>query len=134
MLGFTTTSHCLPAQTMADAHPVATLSSPTSTLPASVHVSSSQPTYAPEDEALLARQNNEDDPPPFNPPVTAAPTQEEALASLGWKQTTYYECRTRGGQEHCGWHIPVYKAEAAGRGAELGVVVGVAALAVGVLL
>lgn len=64
---------------------------------------------------LRPRQSNpEDDPPPYVPIVTAAPTQDEALASLGWVQTTYYECHTRGGQEHCGWHIPVMKKESAG--------------------
>jgi hypothetical protein len=39
--------------------------------------------------------------------VTAAPNNDAALASQGWYQTTYYECRTRGGEEHCGWHVPV---------------------------
>lgn len=88
--------------------------------------------------AVTARQDtnyNEQNPPPFNPPVTAAPTQEEALASLGWKQSTYYECRTRGGQERCGWHIPVYKAgAAAGRGRDMGLLVGGVVVALGAVV
>ncbi|RSL97181.1 hypothetical protein CEP52_011050 [Fusarium oligoseptatum] len=87
--------------------------------------------------AVTARQNtnyNEQNPPPFNPPVTAAPTQEDALASLGWKQSTYYECRTRGGQERCGWHIPVYKAGAVERGSNLGLLVAGVVVAIGVVM
>ncbi|KAM0353019.1 hypothetical protein ACHAPU_001905 [Fusarium lateritium] len=75
------------------------------------------------------QERNNANPSVFNPPVTAAPTQEEELASLGWKQTTYYECKTRDGKERCGWHIPVYKAAAQGRGGEIvgwKVIVGIA--------
>ena len=54
--------------------------------------------------------------PPYTAIVTAAPNNDAALASLGWYQTTYYECRTRGGEEHCGWHVPVRKSGALGRG------------------
>ncbi|KAM5350351.1 hypothetical protein ACJ41O_006856 [Fusarium nematophilum] len=115
ILGFTATTLCLPAEPQ----PLPTLSSPTSTVPSSDHASSAPTAAHPEQvvEALEERQNtfNEDNPPPYVPIVTAAPTQDEALASLGWKQTTYYECRTRDGAEHCGWHIPVYKAGAEGR-------------------
>ncbi|KAH8171251.1 hypothetical protein LIA77_08018 [Sarocladium implicatum] len=47
--------------------------------------------------------------PPYTAIVTAPPNNDAALASLGWYQTTYYECRTRAGKEHCGWHVPVRK-------------------------
>ncbi|KAF7547869.1 hypothetical protein G7Z17_g7446 [Cylindrodendrum hubeiense] len=64
---------------------------------------------------LQPRQSNpEDDPPPYVAIVTAAPTQDAALASLGYVQTTYYACQTRDGTAHCGWHIPVMKAASAG--------------------
>ncbi|QPC60554.1 hypothetical protein HYE67_002785 [Fusarium culmorum] len=81
-------------------------------------------------DSLEERQErNNANPSVFNPPVTAAPDQAEKLESMGWRQTTYYECRTRGGQERCGWHIPVYKAAAEGRRGEIvgwKVVVGIA--------
>ncbi|KAF4946583.1 hypothetical protein FSARC_14171 [Fusarium sarcochroum] len=118
ILSMTTTSHCLPAQT-AEPQPAPTLSS---ALP--------DTTINPDDALLIERQErNNANPSVFNPPVTAAPTQAEALASLGWEQTTYYECKTRGGKERCGWHIPVYKAGAEGRRGEIvgwKVVVGIA--------
>ncbi|KAF5639602.1 hypothetical protein F25303_7397 [Fusarium sp. NRRL 25303] len=75
------------------------------------------------------QERNNANPSVFNPPVTAAPDQAEQLASMGWAQTTYYECKTRDGKERCGWHIPVYKAGAEGRQAEIvhwKVVVGIA--------
>ncbi|KAJ4186961.1 hypothetical protein NW767_012452 [Fusarium falciforme] len=113
-----------------------TFAIPTAEQPAQT-ISSPTQTVAVRACAVTARQNtnyNEQNPPPFNPPVTAAPTQEDALASLGWKQSTYYECRTRDGQEHCGWHIPVYKAGAAGRGSNLGLLVAGVAVALGVVM
>ncbi|KAF4980461.1 hypothetical protein FZEAL_3534 [Fusarium zealandicum] len=113
LVALTSSCLCLPAQQTttaeATAQPAATLSSPTSTVSATVSISL-------QDLSLEERQYNASNPPPDGPRVTAAPTQEEALASLGWRQTTYYECRTRDGRERCGWHIPVMKAGAAGRG------------------
>ncbi|KAF4435632.1 hypothetical protein F53441_13469 [Fusarium austroafricanum] len=122
VLGFTTTSFCLPTQT-AEPQPAPTLSH---ALPDTTGF----PGGIPGGSFVEERQErNNQNPSVFNPPVTAAPTQAEALASMGWAQTTYYECRTRGGKERCGWHIPVYKAGAEGRRGEIvqwKVVVGIA--------
>lgn len=49
--------------------------------------------------------------PQYTPIVTPAPDQDAVLASQGYKQLTFYTCNTVGGEEHCGWHIPVVKAE-----------------------
>lgn len=118
ILGFSSTSFCLPTQTM-EAQPAPTL---LHALP--------DTTSMPDDISLEERQErNNANPSVFNPPVTAAPDQAEKLASMGWRQTTYYECKTRDGQERCGWHIPVYKAAAEGRRGEIvgwKVVVGIA--------
>ncbi|KAK7416902.1 hypothetical protein QQZ08_011843 [Neonectria magnoliae] len=96
---------------------------PATTTPATSTTTAAQGTPSPTNPTsghLRPRQSSpEDDPPPYEAIVTAAPTQDAALASLGYYQTTYYECRTRGGKEHCGWHIPVLKdsaAAAVGRG------------------
>jgi hypothetical protein len=116
ILGFTSTSVCLPTQTL-EAQPAPTLSH-------SLPDTTSMP------DSLEERQErNNANPSVFNPPVTAAPDQAEKLASMGWRQTTYYECKTRDGKERCGWHIPVYKAAAQGRRGEIvgwKVVVGIA--------
>ncbi|CAJ0550763.1 Ff.00g106930.m01.CDS01 [Fusarium sp. VM40] len=115
----TGTSFCLPKQTTGpQSTPTPT---PTQAMP--------DTTNLPGHVFVERQERNNANPSVFNPPVTAAPTQEEALASLGWKQTTYYECKTRDGQERCGWHIPVYKAAAQGRAGEIvgwKVVVGIA--------
>ncbi|KHN94864.1 uncharacterized protein MAM_07283 [Metarhizium album ARSEF 1941] len=50
-------------------------------------------------------------PPAYTPIVTPAPDQDAALASQGYKQLTYYACNTVAGSEHCGWHLPVVKAQ-----------------------
>lgn len=71
---------------------------------------------------------NEENPAPYEPRVTAPPEQDAELASMGYYLTTYYECRTRGGNEHCGWHVPVMKAGADKEGAGLGFVVGIVGL------
>ncbi|GKU03706.1 unnamed protein product [Fusarium langsethiae] len=117
ILGFSSTSFCLPTQTL-EAQPAPTLSH-------SLPDTTSMP-----DSLLQERQErNNANPSVFNPPVTAAPDQAEKLASMGWRQTTYYECKTRDGKERCGWHIPVYKAAAEGRRGEIvgwKVVVGIA--------
>ncbi|KPM40233.1 hypothetical protein AK830_g6322 [Neonectria ditissima] len=116
------TATALPATTTRGTPAVATHNTPSAT-----------GTSAGSSAHLRPRQSSpEDDPPPYVPIVTAAPTQDAALASLGYYQTTYYECHTRGGEEHCGWHIPVVKDNAAcGGGAaggawSAGVAVGVA--------
>ncbi|OWT42734.1 hypothetical protein VFPPC_18147 [Pochonia chlamydosporia 170] len=49
--------------------------------------------------------------PEYTPIVTPAPDQEAVLASQGYKQITYYTCNTIGGNEHCGWHVPIVKAQ-----------------------
>lgn len=33
---------------------------------------------------------------------------------MGYAQETFYACKTIGGQEHCGWHIPIVQAVAEG--------------------
>ncbi|CAM1509399.1 Fc.00g031380.m01.CDS01 [Cosmosporella sp. VM-42] len=81
-----------------------------------------------EDDELLARQQTI---PAYTPIVTPAPDQDEQLASLGYYQQTYYTCNTIGGNEHCGWHIPVVKAAAGRVGGRVGAVLGVAAGAAG---
>ncbi|OAA34608.1 hypothetical protein NOR_08366 [Metarhizium rileyi] len=53
--------------------------------------------------------------PAYTPIVTPAPDQEAVLASQGYKQETLYTCNTIGGNEHCGWHIPIVKAQGARR-------------------
>ena len=114
ILGWTSTSFCLPTQT-AEAQPASTLS----------HALPDTTAMPLEDRQYRDNSN----PSVFNPPVTAAPDQAEKLASMGWAQTTYYECKTRDGKERCGWHIPVYKAAAQGRREEIvgwKVVVGIA--------
>ena len=92
------------------------------------NTSTTTTTTAAADEELLARQQTI---PAYTPIVTPAPDQAEQLASLGYYQQTYYTCNTIGGNEHCGWHIPVVKAAAGRVGGRVGVVLGVAAGVVG---
>lgn len=50
--------------------------------------------------------------PPANDPDVAS-----ALAEQGYSQMTYYTCLTRGATyQHCGWHVPVVKVNAAAEG------------------
>ncbi|KAH7145643.1 hypothetical protein B0J13DRAFT_525167 [Dactylonectria estremocensis] len=117
------TAAALPASTTSPT----TAATTTSDL-ASTPTATSTKNSLPSTGCLRPRQSSpdEDNPPSYVPIVTAAPTQDEALASLGWEQTTYYECRTRDGTEHCGWHIPVKKkgsAAAANRGGAWGAAV-----------
>ncbi|KAG5983863.1 hypothetical protein E4U55_006926 [Claviceps digitariae] len=49
--------------------------------------------------------------PEYEPLVTPPPSQDAALATLGYKQMTYYTCNTRGAREHCGWHVPIVRAQ-----------------------
>lgn len=64
--------------------------------------------------------------PAYTPIVTPGPDQDKILSSMGYYQTTFYTCNTYpSGQEHCGWHVPVLKAE--GARTETGVVVMVVA-------
>lgn len=66
------------------------------------------------------------DTPAYTPIVTPGPDQDKILSSMGYYQTTFYTCNTYpSGQEHCGWHVPVLKAE--GARTETGVVVMVVA-------
>lgn len=50
-------------------------------------------------------------PPAYTPIVTPPPDQDAALARMGYRMTTFYACNTIGGNEHCGWHVPVLKAD-----------------------
>ncbi|KAK1675145.1 hypothetical protein BDP55DRAFT_632321 [Colletotrichum godetiae] len=47
---------------------------------------------------------------PPAPGVTPRP--EPNLAEMGYYQTTYYSCATRGTSTHCGWHRPIMVAPA----------------------
>ncbi|KAF4582271.1 hypothetical protein GQ602_006895 [Ophiocordyceps camponoti-floridani] len=67
-------------------------------------------------------------PPAYLPVVTPAPDQEAILASQGYRQETFYACRTVGGSQHCGWHVPIVRASATAQGFGLR---GVVALVVG---
>jgi hypothetical protein len=61
---------------------------------------------------LLAAERRDAPVPEYTPIVTPAPDQEAVLASQGYKQLTFYSCNTIAGSEHCGWHVPVVKAQA----------------------
>ena len=64
--------------------------------------------------------------PAYTPIVTPGPDQDQILSSMGYYQTTFYTCNTYpSGEENCGWHVPVLKAE--GARTETGVVVMVVA-------
>lgn len=63
-----------------------------------------------------------DGPPDHKPTATVPRDQAAFLASKSHQQTTYYRCPPNGGEERCGWHVPVVKAEAP-RGVDTGVVV-----------
>ncbi|KAJ6437253.1 acyl-CoA dehydrogenase family protein [Purpureocillium lavendulum] len=60
--------------------------------------------------------NNGRDPPPYRPIVTPPPDQADRLASMGYRQETFYTCNTIGGREHCGWHNPIVAAADAAPG------------------
>lgn len=47
--------------------------------------------------------------------------QDDSLNTKGSRQTTHYRCPPNG-EERCGWHVPVVKAEAP-RGLDMGLVV-----------
>ncbi|PHH72442.1 hypothetical protein CDD80_4545 [Ophiocordyceps camponoti-rufipedis] len=55
-------------------------------------------------------------PPAYVPIVTPAPDQDAILASQGYRQETFYACRTVGDKEHCGWHVPIVRAGATAKG------------------
>ncbi|KAH7325738.1 hypothetical protein B0I35DRAFT_117588 [Stachybotrys elegans] len=75
--------------------------------------------------------------PPYEPRVTAPPDQDEMLAEQGYYLTTYYACKTfDGGEEHCGWHVPLLRLDSSAtetRGFGIGVVLVLGAV-LGVLL
>lgn len=81
--------------------PTAKALAPAETNLAAAAASVPAPTEAPDAAAAT------DDIPAFVPIVTAAPNNDAALASQGFVQVTYYTCMTRGGEESCGWHIPL---------------------------
>lgn len=60
------------------------------------------------------RQEEGQQPPAYTPIVTPAPDSDAILSKMGFYQTTFYACNTYpSGQEHCGWQIPVVKADGA---------------------
>ncbi|KXH29461.1 hypothetical protein CSAL01_01672 [Colletotrichum salicis] len=73
---------------------------------------------------------------PPAPGVTPRP--EPNLAEMGYYQTTYYSCATRGTSTHCGWHRPIMVAPAnnaaAGTGTSVNRKAGIGALVVAVVV
>jgi hypothetical protein len=65
--------------------------------------------------------------------VTPPPDQDAQLAKMGYSMTTFYTCDTVGGQEHCGWHVPVLKADAPTRKTDVRVVLAVVSCLAGIL-
>ena len=74
------------------------------------------------------RDTQDQSPPDFTPVVTPPPDQDAALANQGFKQVTFYTCNTVAGNQHCGWHTPIVKAQATKRDS-VTVLMGVACLA-----
>ncbi|KAK0762747.1 hypothetical protein N5P37_005565 [Trichoderma harzianum] len=72
-------------------------------------------------------------PPPYKPIVTPPPDQDSQLAKMGYSMTTFYTCDTIGGQEHCGWHVPVLKADAPTTRTDVRVVLAVVSCLAGIL-
>ncbi|KAM6483663.1 hypothetical protein HDV62DRAFT_359057 [Trichoderma sp. SZMC 28011] len=72
-------------------------------------------------------------PPPYKPIVTPPPDQDSKLAKMGYSMTTFYTCDTIGGQEHCGWHVPVLKADAPTTRTDVRVVLAVVSCLAGIL-
>lgn len=52
---------------------------------------------------------------------------------MGYSMTTFYTCDTIGGQEHCGWHVPVLKADAPTTRTDVRVVLAVVSCLAGIL-
>ncbi|TFB07538.1 hypothetical protein CCMA1212_001313 [Trichoderma ghanense] len=71
--------------------------------------------------------------PPYKPIVTPPPDQDAQLAKMGYSMTTFYTCDTVGGKEHCGWHVPVLKADAPTRKTDVRVVLAVVSCLAGIL-
>ncbi|EHK25829.1 uncharacterized protein TRIVIDRAFT_229760 [Trichoderma virens Gv29-8] len=72
-------------------------------------------------------------PPPYKPIVTPPPDQDAQLAKMGYSMTTFYTCDTIGGQEHCGWHVPVLKADGPTTRTDVRVVLAVVSCLAGIL-
>ncbi|QUC23432.1 uncharacterized protein UV8b_07673 [Ustilaginoidea virens] len=90
-----------------------------------------QPLQPQPDETSPSSWKRGDPPAPgYTPVATPPPGQDAALASLGYKQETYYTCNSVGGREHCGWHVPIVKAQGVRR--DSGTVVAVVACLAGV--
>lgn len=69
-----------------------------------------------EKQQVQADESQKTAPGAYTPLVTPGPNDNDAqaLQDQGFRQETYYTCLTRaGGQEHCGWHVPIVKANAA---------------------
>ncbi|RFU74616.1 hypothetical protein TARUN_7630 [Trichoderma arundinaceum] len=70
---------------------------------------------------------------PYEPFVTPPPDQDADLAKMGYSMTTFYTCDTIGGQEHCGWHVPVLKADGPTTRTDVRVVLAVVSCLAGIL-
>ncbi|KAL7933095.1 hypothetical protein V8C35DRAFT_304908 [Trichoderma chlorosporum] len=70
---------------------------------------------------------------PYKPIVTPPPDQDAQLANMGYSMTTFYTCDTIGGQEHCGWHVPVLKADGPTTRTDVRVVLAVVSCLAGIL-
>jgi hypothetical protein len=55
------------------------------------------------------------------------------MAKMGYSMTTFYTCDTIGGQEHCGWHVPVLKADGPTTRTDVRVVLTVVSFLAGIL-
>ncbi|KAM0248854.1 hypothetical protein ACHAQJ_009286 [Trichoderma viride] len=81
----------------------------------------------------LSPQSPSPPPPPYDPIVTPPPDQDAAMAKMGYSMTTFYSCDTIGGQEHCGWHVPVLKADGPTTRTDVRVVLTVVSFLAGIL-
>ncbi|KAL0942917.1 uncharacterized protein CTRU02_200803 [Colletotrichum truncatum] len=126
---YTTIRFPFPSNSSANASvPCASIRRPLRLGPARLHKSQPSPTSNDNDNnqdkvtpaavaAAVAAVETPDDGPrdyasliPPAPGVTPRP--EPNLAELGYYQTTYYSCATRGVSVHCGWHRPIMVAPA----------------------
>lgn len=89
--------------------------------------------HSPNQAARHDSRQEQQPPGAYTPLVTPAPSDDDAatLRDQGFRQETYYACRTApSGKEHCGWHVPVLKAQhgsaaVPGRATDTGIVAGV---------
>lgn len=95
------------------AHPVATGSADSSEKQRGSQALNDGTTHNNDNRASSDTSSNKEpsSPPEYVPLVTPAPDQDAALASKGFRQVTFYTCNTVAGQQHCGWHVPIVKAQ-----------------------